>query len=109
MEDFLPAGAEAINSSLATTSVVGGQTPELNRTGADEDEPWGWWYFTHTDLRDEKAALFADYLPKGVYEYTYTIRASLPGEYRIIPAHAAQMYFPDVFGRSDGGLFRINP
>jgi uncharacterized protein YfaS (alpha-2-macroglobulin family) len=109
VEDYLPAGAEAINSSLATTSVVGGQTPQLNRAGADEAEPWGWWYFTHTDLRDEKAALFANYLPKGVYEYTYTIRASLPGEYRVIPTHASQMYFPEVFGRSDGGVFRINP
>ena len=59
------------------------------------------------ELRDEKAALFATYLPRGTYEYTYSIRASLPGEFRVIPTHAAQMYFPEVFGRGDGGLFRI--
>ena len=32
---------------------------------------------------------------------------SLPGEYRVIPTHAEEMYFPEVFGRGDGGLFRV--
>ena len=104
VEDYLPAGVEAVDSSLATTSLVG-RPPELGRAG--RGEPWGWWYFTHTDLRDEKAVLFATYLPQGVYEYTYTVRAAIPGEYRVSPTHAEQMYFPEVFGRSDGGLFRV--
>ncbi|MCB0156282.1 MAG: alpha-2-macroglobulin, partial [Anaerolineae bacterium] len=102
VEDYLPAGTEAVDSSLATTSLVG-QPPQVSRA----DQPFGAWYFTHTDLRDEKAVLFADYLPQGVYEYTYTIRASTPGQYRVIPTHAEQMYFPEVFGRSDGGLFTV--
>jgi hypothetical protein len=105
VEDYLPAGAEALDSSLATTSLVS-QAPQINR--AEDERPWGWWYSTHTDLRDEKAVLFATYLPKGVYEYTYTIRAAMPGEYRVIPTHARQLYFPEVFGRGDGGVFRIN-
>lgn len=104
VEDYLPAGVEAVDSSLATTSVVG-QPPEISQAGSDE--PWGWWYFTHTDLRDEKAVLFATYLPQGVYEYTYTVRAAIPGEYGVSPTHAEQMYFPEVFGRSDGGVFRV--
>jgi uncharacterized protein YfaS (alpha-2-macroglobulin family) len=108
VEDPFPAGTEAIDTSLATTSVVG-QAPELERT--DRSNPWGrgygWWYFSHAELRDEKAVLFATFLPKGTYEYTYQIRASLPGEYRVIPTHAEQMYFPEVFGRGDGGLFKV--
>ena len=108
VEDPFPAGTEGIDTSLATTSVVG-QAPELERT--DRGSPWGpgygWWYFSHAELRDEKAVLFATYLPKGTYEYSYTIRASLPGEFRVIPTHAEEMYFPEVFGRSDGGLFTV--
>jgi len=103
VEDYLPAGAEALDSSLATTSLAA-QQPNL--TEADS-QPFGGGYFTHTDLRDEKAVLFATYLPKGVYEYTYTIRAALPGNYRIVPTHAGQMYFPEVFGRSDSGALKI--
>ena len=108
VEDPFPAGAEGVDQSLKTTSVVGEQ-PELTRT--DRRDPWGggygWWWFSHTDLRDEKAVLFATYLPRGTYEYTYLIRASLSGEYRAIPTHAYEMYFPEVFGRSDGGVFTI--
>ena len=108
VEDPFPAGAEGVDQSLKTTSVVG-EPPELIRT--DRRNPWGygygWWWFSHTELRDEKAVLFATYLPRGTYEYTYLIRASLPGEYRVIPTHAYEMYFPEVFGRSDGGLFTI--
>jgi uncharacterized protein YfaS (alpha-2-macroglobulin family) len=104
VEDPFPAGAEGVDQSLKTTSVVG-EPPELIRT--DRVNPWGWWWFSHTEMRDEKAVLFAAYLPRGTYEYTYLIRASLPGEFRAIPTHAYEMYFPEVFGRSDGGLFTI--
>jgi uncharacterized protein YfaS (alpha-2-macroglobulin family) len=108
VEDPFPAGTEGIDASLATTSVVG-EPPELTRT--DRRNPWGdgygWWWFSHSELRDEKAVLFATYLPKGTYVYTYSIRASIPGEFRVIPTHAEEMYFPEVFGRGDGGLFRV--
>jgi len=108
VEDPFPAGAEGVDQSLKTTSVVG-EPPTLTRT--DRRSPWGgawgWWWFSHTELRDEKAVLFATYLPRGTYEYTYLIRASLPGEYGVIPTHAYEMYFPEVFGRSDGGVFTV--
>ncbi|MFQ5610797.1 MAG: Ig-like domain-containing protein [Anaerolineae bacterium] len=108
VEDPFPAGAEGVDASLQTTSVVG-QQPALAR--ADRRNPWGrgygWWWFSHTELRDEKAVLFATFLPKGTYEYTYLIRASLPGRYRVIPTQAEEMYFPEVFGRGDGGVFTI--
>ena len=109
VEDPFPAGAEGVDQSLKTTSVVG-QPPEIRRT--DRRDPWGggygWWWFSHTEMRDEKAVLFATYLPRGTYEYTYLIRASLPGVYSVIPAHAYEMYFPEVSGRSDGGVFTIS-
>jgi uncharacterized protein YfaS (alpha-2-macroglobulin family) len=107
LEDPLPAGAEAVDTSLQTTSVVG-QPPELNPS-----DPlyygWGWWWFSNTDLRDEKVVLFASYLPKGTYEYTYTMHASLPGTYQVIPTQARESYFPEVQGTGDGVVFKINP
>jgi uncharacterized protein YfaS (alpha-2-macroglobulin family) len=108
VEDPFPAGAEGVDQSLKTTSVVG-EPPELTRT--DRQNPWGggygWWWFSHSKLRDEKAMLFATYLPQGTYEYTYLIRASLPGKYKVIPTNAYQMYFPETFGRGDGGVFTV--
>ena len=66
-----------------------------------------WWWFSHSEIRDEKVALVAAYLPHGTYEYSYIMRASVPGEYNVIPATAYEMYFPEVLGRSDGGRFVV--
>jgi uncharacterized protein YfaS (alpha-2-macroglobulin family) len=107
LEDPIPAGAEAVDTSLLTTSVVG-QPPEL-RASDPLYYGWGWWWFSNTDLRDEKVVLFATYLPKGTYEYTYTLHAALPGTYKVIPTQAREFYFPEVFGRGDGALFTIRP
>ncbi|MGD8623771.1 MAG: Ig-like domain-containing protein [Anaerolineae bacterium] len=112
VEDPLPAGFEGVDLSLKTTSVVG-QQPELRNLSAEEETRWfrwygwGWWWFSHTEMRDEKVVLFARYLPRGTYEYTYLMRAGLPGEFLTMPSTAYQMYFPDVFGRSDGGKFTV--
>jgi uncharacterized protein YfaS (alpha-2-macroglobulin family) len=108
VEDPLPAGAEGVDQSLETTSVVN-EGPDLVRV--DQVNPWrgnyGSWWFRHIEMRDEKAVLFASFLPSGTYEYTYLIQAGLPGEYHVIPTNAYEMYFPEVFGRSDGAVFTI--
>jgi len=110
VEDPLPAGAEAIDTSLETTSLVE-QGPELYREAEDEDWYWfyRWWWrwYSRSEMRDDKVVLFADYLPAGTYEYVYTFRATLPGEYQVIPTTAHEFYFPEVFGRGDGRLFTI--
>ncbi len=98
VEDPLPAGTEAINTSLAITSLV-----DQQEAAARDDRR----FFSHTELRDEKAVLFATYLRRGTYRYTYLIRASLPGRYHVIPTHAEEMYFPEVFGRGEGSVFTI--
>jgi hypothetical protein len=104
VESPLPAGAEAIDPSLLNTSLVY-EGPSLEP--ADGEWPWFWWQPTATDLRDEKVALFATELPAGTYEYTYQMRASLPGQFQVLPAVAYQMYFPEVWGRSAGAEFGI--
>jgi uncharacterized protein YfaS (alpha-2-macroglobulin family) len=107
VEDPLPAGTEAVDTSLKTTTQIG-EGPQLNQTDKySYYGGWGWWWFTHTELRDEKVALFATNLPAGSYEYTYQIRAGMSGTFNVIPAHAEEMYFPEVMGRSDGSTFVI--
>jgi len=107
LEDPYPAGAEAIDTSLLTESVVS-EGPVLR-----PDDPlargWGWWWFSRTEFRDEKAVLYADFLPGGTYQYTYQIRAGLVGTYRVIPTHAQEFYLPEVNGRGSGSLFTILP
>lgn len=112
VEDPLPAGFEGVDLSLKTTSVVG-ERPTLHSLTAEERYRWyrwygfGWWWFSHTEMRDEKVALFAQYLPRGSYEFVYMMRAGVPGEFLVMPTTAYQMYWPEVFGRSDGGKFTV--
>jgi hypothetical protein len=66
IDDPLPAGMEAIDASLATDTAV-----PTSYTAQDySDKGWGWWYFSHIELRDEKVVLSSDYLPAGTYVYT---------------------------------------
>lgn len=103
VEDPVPAGAEAIDTGLATTSALMSD-PALS---LQSSSLWWWHWYSRSELRDEKVALFADELPRGSYLYSYTIRATLPGEFHVIPTTASEMYFPEVYGRADGQVLRV--
>ena len=104
VEDPLPAGGEAVDAGLATTSLLA-MGPRLER---ENSRYWWWWHwYSRSELRDEKVVLFADYLASGTYEYSYTFRTTLPGDFHVIPTTAREFYFPEVFGRSDGRLLTI--
>lgn len=109
LEDPIPAGTEGVDTSLLTTSQQG-KNPTI-RPSLDYNPfwYWGWWLFDRTEMRDEQVNLYADFLPRGTYVYTYQIRASVPGEFQTMPAQGYAFYFPEVFGRTDGTMFTILP
>lgn len=100
VEDKLPAGVEAVNESLATTSLL---NVERLQTSKGKELL----YFTHNEVRDDRVVLFANYLPQGIYEYTYRVRPTTPGKYHHPPAQVYNMYIPDIFGRSEGGWLEV--
>jgi uncharacterized protein YfaS (alpha-2-macroglobulin family) len=107
VEDPLPAGLEAVDTSLKTSPQ--GYVPEAQDWQRMDGLGWGWWHFNHVELRDEKVVLSADYLPAGSYTYTYLARASTVGTFQVIPPTAQEFYFPDVYGRGEGSLFEVKP
>jgi len=104
IEDPLPAGAEAVDGALLTSSVFAqpGGSPfsagyVLPARGQPRDlAP----YIDHGELRDDRTALFASSIPAGAYVYRYTVRLTLPGAYHVLPAYATQLYQPEVFGHT---------
>jgi hypothetical protein len=107
IEDPLPAGLEAVDQSLE----ISPQNLVIPQEYSWEDvfsRGWGWWYFEHTQLRDEKVLLSASYLPAGTYIYTYLARASTVGVYNVIPPTAQEFYFPEVYGRGEGSWFVVS-
>lgn len=64
---------------------------------------------THSESHDDRLFLFTEHLAPGVYEYTYYLRALVPGTFQHLPARAEELYFPEVFGRTSGDLITITP
>jgi len=114
LEDPIPAGTEVVDTSLHTTRQIEasgkffGVAEEAQDYGLDR-WIWGWPWASHTEIRDNKVALFAGALSRGTYEYTYQLRCTTAGEYQVMPAQAFAMYQPDRFGRTAGSRFTINP
>jgi uncharacterized protein YfaS (alpha-2-macroglobulin family) len=108
VDDPVPGGLEPVNRDLA------------NASGVDADEgryePAGgaWWFrfndwreygvsrwsFYHQELRHDAARFYSEYLPAGNYHLSYTAQAIATGEFTSMPAHAEEMYDPDIYGRS---------
>lgn len=109
LDDPLPAGLEAVDTSLETAARNTLSSMEGNRSADDSGR--GVWYspFSHTEIRDDRVLLFADRLPPGVHTFEYVARATTAGTFKRPPAHAEEMYTPEVFGRSDGGTFYVHP
>ena len=117
LEIPLPAGLEAVDTTLATTARLSRGEPSAD-TETDEMEdarqadvpPWvlGFWNpFNHTELRDDRVLFFSNELPPGVHTVSVVARATTPGDYLLVPARAEAMYAPEVFGRSDGSNFQV--
>ena len=116
VEDFLPAGLEAIDPQLNIVSPwlreqLQAEQREALREGAPSYvAPWFSWYFSpwnQVDLRDDRITLLAGRLPSGVHRYVYYARATTSGDFFVLPVHAEETYFPEVFGRSDSGRFQV--
>ena len=110
--DYIPAGAEILDTSLKTTQVGESGEPEAIQQYNPRDpfqDGWGWWLFNPSQIFDDHILWTANFLPAGTYQLTYTLVLYQPGEYKVLPARAWQLYFPDVQANSAGTTFRINP
>ncbi len=92
--DPLPAGLEPLNPALL------GSGNQARTSGAHKDSWWSYHWFDHQNLRDERVEAFAQELYGGVYTYSYTARATTPGNFVVPPTKAEEMYHPETFGRS---------
>jgi alpha-2-macroglobulin len=120
VEDMIPAGTEVLNPRLKTSQQnivpADGQPPssESPQTSQPQydlsnpfDQGWGWWLFTDPQVYDDHIRWVVDFLPAGTYELTYRLTPFLPGEFRVLPAHAWEYYFPEVEGASKGEVLTI--
>jgi uncharacterized protein YfaS (alpha-2-macroglobulin family) len=102
VEDFLPAGLEALNPRLATHAAnteESSDSPELADLSLGTAD--------HAEVRADRVSLFLTSLPKGRTELTYLARAIRPGTFTTLPATASAMYDETTWGRSASAEFAV--
>jgi uncharacterized protein YfaS (alpha-2-macroglobulin family) len=103
LTDPLPAGFEPIESWFATTARALAGEPEESADTGDPGDWFTWWQrggFDHVERHDDRVLAFATRLSEGKHEFSYVVRATTSGTFRTAPAHAEEMYEPEVFGRT---------
>ncbi len=94
IEDTFPSGAEV-----------------TERGTADEEQTAnaGYFWFDHTDVRDDRIAFFARKIPKGKQVIEYNLRAQTPGTCRALPTSVQAMYDAGFHGESGATPLEIRP
>jgi alpha-2-macroglobulin len=111
VKDYIPAGMEILNHNLKTSQqAIDSSEVQVQFDNKDPyANGWGWWLFHDPQIRDDSILFSADHLPAGTYVLTYTLVPLQAGEYRVLPAHAWESFFPEVQGTSAGTMFEIKP
>jgi uncharacterized protein YfaS (alpha-2-macroglobulin family) len=108
IDDPIPSGLEAIDASLKTTSTRYDAPSQRRRSrGRDDARGYPRAPVNHTELRDERVALFANVVRPGIYTYRYLLRATSAGTYLWPAAKISLMYEPEQFGTCAEGFIKV--
>lgn len=118
VDDPLPAGFEAVDSHLATTSSAlsvggsnyGGSCADCEYEEARDDLAAGHTFFedySQRELRDDRVLFFIDHMAAGMYHYRYLARATTFGNFVLPSTRVEEMYTPETFGRNGATLVSV--
>jgi uncharacterized protein YfaS (alpha-2-macroglobulin family) len=96
IEDALPAGFEAVDTSFRTT---------LKAVLPQSDS----WQIDTQQIYRDRVIAYAAHLGPGIYEVHYLARAVTPGTFKWPGAHAYLTAAPEQFGRSAATTLRVTP
>jgi uncharacterized protein YfaS (alpha-2-macroglobulin family) len=107
--DPIPAGTEPVETMFATTA--SDIAEQQTRAEAQQYDWMAWWRgggFDHVERHDDRVDLFATRLSEGDHTFTYMLRATTAGTFITAPAHAEEMYEPEVFGRTASAVVEVS-
>lgn len=100
LEDPIPAGCEVIKDDWAYQI-------EGEKDYVGSSYYWWRWSYADKDIRDNRVTFFNTYMYGKETEYSYIMRAQIPGEYTVNPSRGSLMYYTDVNGNAAGFKLRI--
>jgi len=105
VEDYLPGGLEALNEGLSAANQV-----SMGSWGYEDYRPFYWeeYGYNYKEIRGDRVVFFITTFEKGARTFTYYARATTPGQFVALPAHAYAMYDLSLWGRSESVNIQIN-
>ncbi|KAB2853129.1 MAG: hypothetical protein F9K42_00860, partial [Ignavibacterium sp.] len=97
LEDMLPSGFEIVKE-MDRYFIDGEGSYNTYYDYFYDYMPWRW-HFAEREYRDEKVSFFVTQSQKKM-EFSYIMKAQVPGEYKIMPAQGYLMYYPELNGFS---------
>ena len=91
--DYIPAGFEVINTTIAGFSEAEDRVSNYN--------------WDHINYRNERVEASANLTSPGEKKFSYVVRATTCGTFRTPPAKIEEMYTPELFGRTGSEIVII--
>jgi uncharacterized protein YfaS (alpha-2-macroglobulin family) len=101
----IPSGAEVLDSSFVTTAAIEDKVEKNSGYGGY----YSWWYKPVQFVYDNEVQYFFNEFFEGKQEMEFMFRVTSPGIYPTPPTTAECMYEEEVFGRTGGMLYVIQP
>ncbi|MDD5639248.1 MAG: MG2 domain-containing protein [Candidatus Pacebacteria bacterium] len=99
IEDYLPAGFEILDMNLITD--------QKTLRSIEKEVKNDYLYPDYKEAKDDRAMVYKDYLPAGVYEFDYYVRATTRGNFLQLPSLIYERNNPEVFGKTSSSYFEI--
>lgn len=116
LEDSFPAGFRPVPQSesdrkSALRPVYPVEEPsDASEEGATDSGVVGWLdAFEQREYHENRVRFYARELEPGTYQVRYLLRAVFPGTYHTLPAVASELYFPEVWGRTESAVLEVLP
>ncbi len=114
LDDPLPAGLEALDYDLDTTSQAKREAEEAQRAQAElRGDKWlGTTYrsaASRREVKDDRVLTFFDHIEPGMYRVHYLARATSIGTFVTPPTRVMAMYMPEVYGRTGATSLAVKP
>jgi alpha-2-macroglobulin len=110
LDDPLPAGLEALDYDLDTTSKA--KNDAVNTSIDPAKAVWlGTTYRTapsRRQVKDDRVLTFFQHIEPGMYRVSYLARATSIGTFVTPPTRIAAMYVPEVYGRTAASVLAVS-
>ena len=105
VNDPVPAGCELVDPKIAVANKQVVRKVEAVNAKNTLSTWWGTW--NHIEYRDQRCLLFADYLTPGTHTFVYALHPIVAGTFTTPAPAVEEMYNPEIFGRGEECLVRI--